>query len=125
MTVTLRGERCKVRQFWDIISIVEKILCRIFEGRYVVVRSNFLHETKIYVILHLIRRIVHIHWQNQGKDKLYVGISEFVWVNLLKGNNINATPQNSPNLKHIICFVSLWHTVIGQMYLVTMYLPLR
>ena len=83
-----------------------------------------LQETKICMIWHLIRRIVHIHRKDQGKDKLYIGISGFVWGILLKANNINATSQNFPVLKHIVYLDSLWHTVLGQMYLVKMYLPL-
>ena len=83
-----------------------------------------MQETEICIIWHFIRRIVHIHWQDQGKDILYVGISEFVYVILLKANNITATAQNFPNLKHFMYLVSLWNTALGQMFLVTMYLPL-
>ena len=50
MTLTLRGERCKFRQFWDIISIIERSFCRIFYSRYVEVRTEILEETEILTI---------------------------------------------------------------------------
>jgi hypothetical protein len=68
MTLTLREQRCKVRQFWDVIWIVEKSFCRIFENRYVEVRTKILQDIEICVRWHFIRHIVHIQWEDKVKD---------------------------------------------------------
>jgi hypothetical protein len=78
MTLTLRGLRCKFRQLSDIISITESSFYRIFERRYVEVRTKILQETEILTICQFIRKIVHIRWEDQGNDWLYIGISEFI-----------------------------------------------
>ena len=57
------------------------------------------------IIWHFIRRIFHIHWQDQRKDILYMGICEFNYVILLKTNNINANSHHFPNLKPITYFI--------------------
>jgi hypothetical protein len=41
MTLTLRDQECKIGQFSDIISIMERGFCRILERRYVEVRAKF------------------------------------------------------------------------------------
>ena len=70
MTLTLGGERCKVRQFWDIISVTERSFCRIFDSRYVEVRTRILQQTEILTISQSIRQTVHFHWEDQGNDWL-------------------------------------------------------
>jgi hypothetical protein len=50
MALTLGGERCEVRQFWDIISIIERSFCRIFDSRCIKVRIKILQETEILTI---------------------------------------------------------------------------
>ena len=57
MTLTLGGCRCKVRQYSDIISI-ERSYFRIFDSRYVEVRTNILQETENLTICQFILQIV-------------------------------------------------------------------
>ena len=47
MALTVRGLRCEVRQFWDIMWIVERSLCGILERGYVEGRTNIVQETEI------------------------------------------------------------------------------
>ena len=101
MTLTVGGLRCEVGEFWDIMWVVERSFCGIFECRYVegrtdlvwIVerslcgilecryvegRTNILQETEILTSSQFIRQIVHIHWEDQRNDSLYIGISELM-----------------------------------------------
>ena len=68
MALTVRGLRCEVRQFWDIMSIVERSLCGILERGYVEGRTNIVQETEILTICQFIRQIVHIYLEDQTND---------------------------------------------------------
>ena len=68
MTLTLGGLRCEVRQFSDVISVIGRSFCGIFDSRYVELRTDILQETEILTICQFIRQTVHIHWEVREKS---------------------------------------------------------
>jgi len=77
MALKVRGLRCEVRQFWDIMWIVERSLCGILESGYVEGRTNIVQETETLTVCQSIKLLTSI-----GKIKKSLHLYRDIWIYL-------------------------------------------
>ena len=98
MTLTVR---CKVGQLWDIIWIIERGFCWVFDSRYVEVMTKILQQTKNFNTLSIYSSNCSLPWKIREKINDILG-----YLNLFCGFCWKRPVQNQ---RHQILLILIFH----------------